>query len=830
VTIRAKHVTRHPLVAVNATPTQGWTRNTQMRERFPPRPPERWWPHTAWPLEEVVQRLTSPPFAPAVKATRAGRRRGVTKLLGWLSSLPGDTWQQRWLASGAEAHPGATWLELPLQWLRDRGRSVSYDPEDLASGLLMLMCGDVIRPGLAWMLTRTHRYLAGVMAHTRDPDGFARLRELAEADPAGSQLDARVAETRIATLLACKGGTISDLTVGDCVELIDTQRRVHTRGGQKKVDFYLRLRALGIFPSDAPPTIRAFGLALGRLSLEELVDRYRLQCRPVRDLLVDYLRERQASLDFASVDAISRSLAGMFWAQIEALSPGIDTLRLPPELARTWKQNLQTKRRTITNAAAERVEVSEPRRNAKDELLRVRAFYLDIAQWAVEEPARWGPWVAPCPVSDAEVQLAKERKHRKARMDQRTRERLPVLPVLVRAANERRLAAAARLRAAQATEPGALIPNTSGTLRRAVAPKATGRHVWAAEVDGGKRRNLTYEEEQAFWAFTTIEVLRLTGIRSEELLELSHHGITEYRLPSTGELVPLLQIAPSKTDTERLLLVSPELADVLSAVVGRLRTPSGAIPLVASYDVRERVWNPPMPLLFQRAIGSEHRAFTPSAIRKLLINALAATGLTDTNGDPLVFSPHDFRRLFVTDAIMSGLPPHIAQVICGHKSIDTTMGYKAIYPVETIEAHRAFIARRRATRPSEEYRTPTDEEWDAFLAHFEKRKVSIGTCARAFGSPCVHEHACVRCSLLRPDPAQRARLEEIRDNLIARIAEAEREGWLGEVEGLQVSLAGAQDKLAQLDELAARRATVHLSMPTFADVASRTVTTGKDRP
>lgn len=83
---------------------------------------------------------------------------------------------------------------------------------------------------------------------------------------------------------------------------------------------------------------------------------------------------------------------------------------------------------------------------------------------------------------------------------------------------------------------------------------------------------------------------------------------------------------------------------------------------------------------------------------------------------------------------MNGLPPHIAQVICGHKSLDTTMGYKAIYPAETIEAHRAFIARRRATRPSEEYRTPTEEEWDAFLAHFEKRKVSIGTCGRAFSN------------------------------------------------------------------------------------------------
>jgi len=144
------------------------------------------------------------------------------------------------------------------------------------------------------------------------------------------------------------------------------------------------------------------------------------------------------------------------------------------------------------------------------------------------------------------------------------------------------------------------------------------------------------------------------------------------------------------------------------------------------------------------------------------------------------------------------------------------MGCKAVYPAETIEAHRAFIARHRATRPSEESRTPTEEEWDAFLAHFEKRKVSIGTCARAFGTPCIHEHACVRCSLLRPDPAQRARPADIRDNLIARIAEAEREGWLEEVEGLQVSLAAAEEKIAQLDARQERRSSkVFLGVPSF---------------
>lgn len=123
---------------------------------------------------------------------------------------------------------------------------------------------------------------------------------------------------------------------------------------------------------------------------------------------------------------------------------------------------------------------------------------------------------------------------------------------------------------------------------------------------------------------------------------------------------------------------------------------------------------------------------------------------------------------------------------------------------------------------AEEYRAPTAEEWDLFLGHFEKRKLSIGICGRAFGTPCIHEHACIRCSMLRPDPDQQGRLVEIRDNLLARITEAEREGWLGELEGLEVSLAGAQDKLAQLDAEQARRSTaVDLGIPTFRDIAGR---------
>jgi len=245
---------------------------------------------------------------------------------------------------------------------------------------------------------------------------------------------------------------------------------------------------------------------------------------------------------------------------------------------------------------------------------------------------------------------------------------------------------------------------------------------------------------------------------------------------------------------------------------------------VAAYDYHERTFNPPLPILFQRRVGTENRAVSAPAIRGLLDEALTGAGLTDTGGRPLRFVPHDFRRIFITDAVMNGMPPHIAQLVVGHRELNTTMGYKAVYPDEAINGHRAFIARRRELRPSEEYRTPTEEEWTEFLGHFERRKLALGDCSRAYGTARIHEHSCIRCPLLRVDPVQRPRLSDIRDNLTARIDEALRQSWTGEAEGLKVSLAATEQKLAQLDNLAARRSTIHLGLPSFPDIAGRTST------
>lgn len=791
-------------------------RRETARQRFPARLLAADWPATCASRDEVQQRLSQPPFTLDNEGYQHKRQLGLPLLLDWLEEQPGCTWQDRWRASRIEA-AGSDWRQEITAWLQARGTDQQWRLASFSNALAAVISADVIRPSTDWLVTGAtgKGVLVRNLARSRDPKGFARLREVGASDADVRPAEARLALHRTAMILAAKGGMVQDIVVGDVLELVEAEADAHLKVSAGIRAFYYLLTRLGALGRDAPPSLR--GLRnLGQRTPEELIDRYHLRCRPVRDLLVDYLRERQPALDYASLKSLAYYLGQRFWQDIERHHPEADGLRLTPDVAEAWKQRLRTKTATVTGPDGSKSQVKVERISYRECLTPVRAFYLDLAQWALDDPARWGPWVAPSPVRDEEVSRRKAQRQRKARMDARTRGRLPVLPVLVRTVDQRRKDAAAVLEEARQTRPGDVFTAVGQKLVRAVVPHGAAGKTWAEDPATGKRRDVGLEEEHAFWTWAAVEVLRATGVRIEELLELSHHSLVQYRLPSTGELVPLLQIVPSKTDTERLLLVSPELADVLSNIICRIRDASGAVPLIRSYDGGECTWRAPSPLLFQRRRGTENCAFTEDAVRTRLARALIDTGLTDpATGEPLRYTPHDFRRLFITDAVLNGLPPHIAQVIAGHQDINVTLGYKAVYPEEAIQAYMAFLARRRALRPSEEYRVPTDEEWEEFLGHFERRKVSIGACGRAFGTPCIHEHACVRCPMLWPDPAQRDRLVEIRDNLLARIAEAEREGWLGEVEGLHVSLAGAEDKLAQVDRRPRNGAGIDLGMPTI---------------
>jgi hypothetical protein len=57
------------------------------------------------------------------------------------------------------------------------------------------------------------------MARSRDPGAFAKLAALCTADPANAATK-QTALRRIAAVLAANGGTVAQITVGDCLHLV----------------------------------------------------------------------------------------------------------------------------------------------------------------------------------------------------------------------------------------------------------------------------------------------------------------------------------------------------------------------------------------------------------------------------------------------------------------------------------------------------------------------------------------------------------------------------------------------------------------------------------
>jgi integrase len=744
--------------------------------------------------EGILALLPRLPDWPARTEDRARYTRGAATILDWLLAHPGSGWQQRWMAAGAD---------VDLAWLDALAPSDTRPPRttriEHVEGLACLLLCRVVLPSYSFLTCyRSHSLFDRVRA-ARRPELFAHLEQAA--------IDRRLsARQRGEALSVCSkivlhtGKDPDQLTTED---LLEAHAWSHHHCGRAVRGLHLAwelLSVLGVTPEGV--TLRAT-LRRGQRPTIDLVDDFGIQCRPIRDVLARYLDERRPAMDYGSFRGLAHQLAGRFWADIENHHPGITTLHLPDEVAQAWKERA----RVVTTADGQ----TRPSKDFHRLFMRVRAFYLDIQQWALEDPS-WVPWAVPSPVRRNDTQgYIKARKKTEAAMHQRVRERLPHLPLLADTADRVRAETAALLDTAQEHELGEVFDHSGARYRRTVrkaaaktARQQTNLPVEVHNMATGETMNLTRREDETFWAWAIIETLRHTGIRLEELLEITHLALVSYQLPDTGEIVPLLQIVPSKSNEERLLLVSPELASVLASVLAtvitRLRhNNSGVIPLVARYDGHERVTGAPLPHLFQRALGAQPQVISTSTVYKLINTVLAAAGLRDAMGQPLTYTPHDFRRMFTTDAVTGGLPVHIAARLLGHNSVTTTETYMAVFQEDLIHSYREFLGKRRANRPAEEYREPTDEEWREFQQHFQLRKLELGECGRPYGTPCQHEHACIRCPMLRISPTQRPRLIEIIRNLADRITEARMNGWLGEVQGLQVSLETAKTKLVNLD-------------------------------
>ena len=220
------------------------------------------------------------------------------------------------------------------------------------SSVNVLVGSGVLRPSLFWLLTGAKgRRVIYDMVRARDPEGFARLKAVCEQDPAVAPVVQKHAMYRCCMVLAAKGGRLADITVGDVLELLNAEDGLRADVRSRPALFKV-LREMGVFRPDVPAwrALRRYG----QLSVEELVDRYPIACGAVRDLLVGYLAERQPSVDYGTVEKHCYELVRCFWVDLEAHHPGIDTLRLAPEVASAWKARLRTTKARHPEALGER--------------------------------------------------------------------------------------------------------------------------------------------------------------------------------------------------------------------------------------------------------------------------------------------------------------------------------------------------------------------------------------------------------------------------------------------------------------------------------------------
>lgn len=711
-------------------------------------------------------------------------KRGMNYMLDWLETFPGENWQDRWLLSGSD--------QLGKRWgpngLSQNVRST------MTLGLRMLIVFGAIRPSYAWLFGSRSLGVYADFRSRNQAETFAAIESrVLPRDSYQEYVDEAL--NLLTRMVIVTGRDLLALDLNDFDDYAAARRASGRTVHALPLAYELLHGAGGL--AGLPPTLRQ-ARNRGQLSVAELIDKYPIANRAIRDVLVHYLVERSALIDYGSLVNQVQALTDLFWCDIERHHPGIASLHLPDGVAAEWKQRVRV------------LPDGRPRRNAHAVVLAVRSFYLDLRQWSLEDPAGWAEWAVPCPIRESDVAgYWKETRRRQARMQERTRTLIPVLPRLVRAA-ETELADAEKLLAAvRKARTGDEFAIDDRRFRRAGRETSNWRPsaLFVVPLDEncrpGTRFDAERREENAFWTWAVVEVLRRTGVRIEELLELTHLSLRQYQAP-TGELMPLLQISPSKTDRERVLPADPDLVAVLARIIRRIKNEDAKVSLLSRYDTYERTFGPPLPHLFQHASRHCPEVLSPSRVRELLAKLADRADIVDVDGTPLVFTPHDFRRVFSTETVNGGLPIHIAAKILGHLDLNTTQGYVAVYPEEVIRHYRQFVDQRRDRRPSDEYREPTDAEWDEFRDHFSLRQVELGRCDRPYGTPCQHEHACVRCPMLRLSLSQVPRLLEIEANTNERLDEARRMRWLGEVAALEESLRHIANKKEQAERLRAR--------------------------
>ena len=281
-------------------------------------------------IEEVCDVLAEHVTDPERKRRQA-RMRGACAILQRLMGFPGETWEQRWLASGCDAAPRG-WIDYLDAPSYEHGRPRCSE---------CMRCCRIERSDrpTAGYSTLADRISTRTFLHATGGSALAKLRRLTDYQTAlpRQQHDA---EAGLARVMIRTGKEIEQITGDDLLYYADV---VKTSGRNRREHLLWELLVqLGPLAGEAP-TLRAAWSAKGNSrqhSTATLVNRYSIPASGVRDLLVDYLEEVRPGMDYASLEGLAYRLARLFWWEVLQVNPEQADLRLAPEVATAWRERL----------------------------------------------------------------------------------------------------------------------------------------------------------------------------------------------------------------------------------------------------------------------------------------------------------------------------------------------------------------------------------------------------------------------------------------------------------------------------------------------------------
>jgi site-specific recombinase XerD len=298
------------------------------------------------------------------------------------------------------------------------------------------------------------------------------------------------------------------------------------------------------------------------------------------------------------------------------------------------------------------------------------------------------------------------------------------------------------------------IPKLDKALPRALSP----------DVDAtlmGAIANL----DDAF-ARTGLQLLRGTGLRVGELLDLELNAVIDYGPTGTWLRVPLGKLA-----TER----SVPLDGATLTVLDQWTTRRGA-----HRPIPHPRTGKPTDFLF-----TEHgRRLGATRLRNGLLAAVAVADLREPGGQPMTITPHQLRHTYATALANAGMSLQALMALLGHVTPEMTIRYATLASPTLRGAYDQAMGTMRRQLTLTPVGRPIVPNKVAWLAsQMLKTRVAHGYCSRHEGQgACEYANICETCDNYTPATEFAAALTDQLADIQALQADADRRGWTGEAQ------------------------------------------------